>query len=530
MVWAVGLTPGAAAAERATTANAQGLLHQADAAYNAGDREHARRLYRAVLAADPDNSRAVFRLAQLAPPGSAEAVALLRRYLALEPADPWGRMALGDALARSGAVDEGIEQYRRARRQAPAETDVYVGLGRILSGAGRTDELIETYEAWVSQQPRNASAWFELARARQRAQRHPEAADAYAQSLILKKDDRTFGLLEGALAESAFALRPYAGRSEDSDDNVVTRWGLDTDWQFTPRSRLGLHAERADVTDPFTSGTADEFALIARWQPLHVFRLEGLGGIARLAADQPDQDATNHPLWRLRFRWVSPADGPSLELRFAENPLTASPGLVAQPVELTETKAGIELPLAGPFRARARGQLGRLAADSDVNHRSGYQVGPLFRWRPAAEVGLFYGEQSYEHAAAVGYFAPQRVQIIELGTYFEYERLWPVTFALDAGWGQQSVTKFGEETGDWIRTIRLWALVSWELRPGTRLDLELEHSDSPVAGDAVTPTSDWKSNSAILALRFGVWPRSARTFLAERAGRGVAPGPAAARP
>jgi hypothetical protein len=49
-----------------------------------------------------------------------------------------------------------------------------------------------------------------------------------------------------------------------------------------------------------------------------------------------------------------------------------------------------------------------------------------------------------------------------------------------------------------------------------RLDMELEHSDSPVAGTAVAPTSDWSSNSVILSLRFGVWPKSARSFMAER--------------
>ncbi len=82
---------------------AQGLLQRADAAYSSGNRELAKSLYRAVLASDPDNSRAAFQLARLSPPGSAEAVALLRRYVKLEPGDPWGYMTLGDALA-TGAM------------------------------------------------------------------------------------------------------------------------------------------------------------------------------------------------------------------------------------------------------------------------------------------------------------------------------------------------------------------------------------------------------------------------------------------
>lgn len=495
------------------------LLQQADAAYSAGDRERAKRLYRAVLASDPDNSRAAYQLARLAPLGSAEAVALLRRYVKLEPADPWGYMALGDALAKAGAVVEAIEQYGLARRRAPGEADVYTGLGRILRDAGRTDELVETCEEWVSRQPKNATAWFELGRARQRAQRYTEAADAYAESLSIKQDERTLDLLENALAESAPSLRPYFGRSEDSDDNRTTRRGLEAEWQFTERLRLGLHAERADVRDPFTSGTADEFALIAKWQPLSLLKLDAMAGAARLNADQPGLNATNHPLRRLRLRWKSPEEGPAVELRFVQNPLIATPGLVAQPVELTETKGTFELPLSGPFRARARGQSGRLEAATEVNHRSAYQFGPVYRWHPAAEFGVSYGELAYEHPTTAGYFAPRRVQTIELGTYFEYERLWPLTFALDAGAGQQRVARQGEAAGNWIGTSRVWALTSWALKPGVSLDLEVEHYDSPVAGDAVTPTADWRFNSVMLSLRFGVRPETARSFLAERADR-----------
>jgi len=498
-------------------AEAQSLLQQADAAYSADERERAERLYRAVLAYEPNNSRAVYQLARLSPPGSAEAVALLRRYVKLEPGDPWGYMALGDALATAGAVSEALEQYGHARLRAPDESDVYLGLGRILRDTGRTDELIETYEEWVLRQPKNASAWLELGRARQRAQRYPEAARAYAQSLALKPDERTRDRLEGVLAESTFALRPYLGRSDDSDGNRISRWGLNGDWQFTERSRLGLHAERADVRDASTSRTADEFALIANWRPLAVLKLDGLAGIARLDADQPGQKATNHPLRRLRLRWTSPAEGPALELRFAQNPLIATPGLVAQPVELEEIKGGLDLPLTGSFRARARGQRGRLEAATDVNYRTGYQFGPVYRWRPAQEIGVFYSELGYAYPTAAGYFAPQRVQMVELGTYLEYEGLSPLTFALDAGAGQQRVAKQGEAPGDWIGASRLWALVSWTLKPGVRLELELEHYDSPVAGNAVTPTASWSSRSAILSLRFGVRPETARSFLAERA-------------
>jgi hypothetical protein len=211
------------------------------------------------------------------------------------------------------------------------------------------------------------------------------------------------------------------------------------------------------------------------------------------------------------------ADGVATEIRIAQNPLIATPGLVAQPVELAEIKANLDLPVSGPFRARARGQFGVLDAATDVNHRSGYQLGPVYRWRPAAEVGVFYSRLGYEHATAAGYFAPKLAETVEVGTYIEYERLWPLTFALDAGAGRQRVQKQGEDIRDWIATYRLWALIAYAFKPGVSLDLELEHYDSPVAGNAVAPTANWSYNAATLSLRFGVRPQSARSFLTERA-------------
>jgi tetratricopeptide (TPR) repeat protein len=499
----------------AQAAAGQTSLQRADAAYSAGDREKAQSLYRAVLASDPDNSRAIFQLARLLKPGSAESIALLRRYVKLEPRDAWGTMALGDALAKSGAVDEAIEQYAAASRIAPAESDVYVGLGRILRDAGRTDELVANDERWVAAQPKNADAWFELGRARQRAKRHAEAADAYAAAYAIKADKRTEEALDGALAESGPSLRPFFGLSNDTDGNRIKRWGLDAEWQLTPRSRWGLHAERAEVWDPFAAGSVDSLALFAKWQPLSQLRLDALGGVARLTANPANQDRA---LAGLRLRWNRPAEGPAVELRATQNPLLATPGLVALPVELKEVKGGFDLPVEGPFRARARGQAGVLDSAIDVNHRSGYQIGPVYRWRPAAEVGVFYSRLGYEHATTAGYFAPELAETIELGTYIEYEGWAPVTFAVDAGAGQQRVQKFGESVRNWIATYRLWGMVSYAVKPGVSVDLEVEHYDSPIAGNAVAPTANWRYNAALLSLRFGVRPQTTRSFLSERSG------------
>jgi tetratricopeptide (TPR) repeat protein len=428
-------------------------------------------------------------------------------------------MALGDALAKSGDADAGIQQYRIARAKAPAESDVYVGLGRILRDAGRNDDLVANYEEWVFHQPRNAQAWFELGRARQRAKRHAEAADAFAASYALDRNERAGDALDAALAESAFSLKPFFGLAYDTDENRVTRWGLEGEWQVTDRSRIGLHVERNEVKDPFSSGTVDALALLAKWQPSSTLALDGLAGSAQLASPQAGPGEKDRALGGLRVRWNSPAEGPAAELRLAKRPLIATPGLVAEPVELAEAKAGVDLPVAGPFRVRARGQDGVLDSAIDANHRSGYGFGPVYRWRPAMEVGVFYNELGYEHATTAGYFAPERAQTVEVGTYIEYEELAPLTFAVDAGAGQQRVQKFGEDIRGWIATYRLWGLVSYALKPGVSVDLEVEHYDSPVAGNAVAPVANWRYNAALLSLRFGVRTQGTGSYLAERAGR-----------
>ncbi|MDH3673240.1 MAG: tetratricopeptide repeat protein, partial [Gammaproteobacteria bacterium] len=194
----IGLNSAVAAQRVGSQQNSpKALLKQADTAYESGDRERARRLYQQVLERDSFNSRAVYQLGLLAPKGSQEAVTRFRHYTELEPNDPWGYMALGDALARAGAVEKAIAEYSRARRIAPSESDVYVGLGRILHDAGRRDELIENYEAWTAKQPGNAQAWFELGEVRRKARRYQEAAEAYAESLALKENKRSLQRLEG---------------------------------------------------------------------------------------------------------------------------------------------------------------------------------------------------------------------------------------------------------------------------------------------------------------------------------------------
>lgn len=489
------------------------LLRQADEAYQGGDPERARHLYSAVIDADPARSRAVFRLGQLAAPGSGEALRQFGRYAQLEPRDPWGRMALGDALAAAGDVGAALGQYEEARRLAANEPDVQAGTIRILRDAGRIDSLIETYAAFVARQPGSAAAWRDLGAARQRAGQHAEAAVAYAEAYALAPDSNALERVTGALAEAAPSMLAYGGAARDSDENRVERGGFELLLPAGNRARVGLRAERARVRDPASSGTADAYALLGNWRPSYAVRLEGAAGVVRLAP--PAAAADNRALARLRLRWRESLDSPAAELRLVHEPLIATPLLLAQPVQLTEGRVSVDLPMTGTFVGRLAARSGQLSGATQDNRRTGGRAALVYRAKPTWEVLASVGTLSYAHPGSASYFAPRRVAASEIGSYFEINAFWPLTLAVDAGAGRQRVTRHGEAAGDWSGTLRLWASVAWDIRPGVQLALEVEHDNSQIAATAATLTANWRSTSAVLSLRFPLGARSAQELVQE---------------
>src|SRR6266571_1302704 len=113
-------------------------LAAADSALRAGNAAAAAQEYAAVIATDPSNSRAVYRLAELRRDDPAEALRLFRRYVDLEPSDPWGYMAVGDVLATVGRYRDALQWYDDALRLAPDARDAVVGRAHVLAQAGRT--------------------------------------------------------------------------------------------------------------------------------------------------------------------------------------------------------------------------------------------------------------------------------------------------------------------------------------------------------------------------------------------------------
>src|SRR5881628_864317 len=178
-------------------------LARADSAWEAKAESVAAREYAAVLAADPENSHATYRLAELTRNDPAAALRLFQRYVELEPEDPWGYMAVGEALARAGRYGDALRSYDDALRLAPGEPEAVAGRAKV------------------------------LARAR----------------------------------AAAPAVTPLVSGSRDSDGNTTFRIGGSAELAAQGALRLGVEANRDRVTDGVATAGLAQIALRAAWRP-----------------------------------------------------------------------------------------------------------------------------------------------------------------------------------------------------------------------------------------------------------------------
>lgn len=499
-------------------------LARADSAFAAGSTRTAVRRYGAVLAVDPDNSRAVFRLAQLSRGDPAMALQLFQRYVRLEPADPWGYMALGDVLARLGHYDDALRSYDLALRLAPAERDAIVGRARVLARARRTDAAIVAYEQWLATHPTDAETWRELGRERTRAGLPAAAAQAFERAQALSPDGATARLLAVARAAAAPALGPQVSGSHDSDGNTTLRLGGAADLAASGPLRLGVAAGREQVEGDggATTTALTDVALHATWRPRATLQVEAAAGATALEAIT-GASATTTPTGQLRARWRAPGGGPALDLRAQRSVFDASPRLVANRVMRTDFRGIVELPLAPALKLRGIGRTTALSDPTELNHRTALGGMMAFAATPSVELSGQFHEIRFDHPDSVGYFAPQRAQIIEAGAYLEFETAGAGLLAFDIGAGVQRVADWASSTGSpsvgppfagpppaassglgpWRRALSLYSLMVLPLAPGRDLKVELDLEDSPIASAAAT-SGQWRYASAIVSLRWAL--------------------------
>jgi len=298
----------AAAADGTRTVAAQDTsalarrLARADSAFAAGDAGTAAREYAAALAVDSENSHATYRLADLSKRSDpARALELFRRYVALEPSDPWAFIALGDALARSGKYGDALRSYDDALRLAPGERDAVIGRLRVLARAGHTDAAARGYRQWLDANPGDAEAWGELARERLRQGRERDAVEAFERAQALAPDPSVARRLAVARAAAAAAITPLASGTHDSDGNTTLRLGATGELASRGPMRLGVTASRTAIEDGVTTTGRQDLTLGAAWRPGAAWQVQASGGASRLDAAL-GRSATILPTGQLRAR------------------------------------------------------------------------------------------------------------------------------------------------------------------------------------------------------------------------------------
>ena len=454
--------PAAAQAANLTTRH----LGRADSAFTAGDARAAEREYAAVLAADPENSHATYRLAQLHRRDPAVALRLFRRYVALEPSDPWGYMAVAEVLARTGRYDAALRCYDDALRLAPGERDAVVGRARTFARARRTDAAIAAYRGWLASHPTDAEVRRELAAARLAA---------------------------------APTVTPLVGGSRDSDGNATLRLGGAAELRASGPTRLGVRATREQVRDGVTAVGLDELTLRAGARPAGALQIDAEGGATRVEA-VGGAAATLTPTGQLRARWRDPMGGPAVDLRARRNVIDASPLLVTNRVVRTEIGAMVELPVARGLKLRGIGRTAALSSSVDVNHRTTLAGVAAVAVTPSLEVSGQIHQIRYSRPSSAGYFAPRLIQMAQAGSYLELETARSIVLAFDLGVGVQRVAQQGAALGPWRRALRLYSLIAVPLAPGRDLRFELDGDDSGAATESAT-TARWRYVSMQLSLR-----------------------------
>lgn len=200
------------------------LLRQAEAAYDQGALDEARRLCGSLLERRPDESRALCLMAAIAAdaglteeglnwtrraaaadPASAsphfvagrlwqgagrlpEAEASYRRAVELQPAHARAHNNLGSVLQMQGRLEAALIAYRRALDLDPGLPQANQNYASIVRDAGALERAANDYLRHTQANPNDALAFNDLGNTLRELGRHDEALAAYGQALALNPE------------------------------------------------------------------------------------------------------------------------------------------------------------------------------------------------------------------------------------------------------------------------------------------------------------------------------------------------------
>ncbi len=235
-------TPAEFPAPDTVTGGRDGVLARADQAWQAEEYPAATVLYQEIVARDaPVPSVAIFRLATLRAWDNRldEAVALYRRYMAMEPRDNDGRLALSRALAWKGDYSAALAIYDSVLVTNPADRDAVVGRAETLAWSGRFREALLGYQGWLAAHPSDRDASLSYARTLSWSGRLRDAETLYTGLAQTGDADAQAGLARvigrrGDLARSERAWRQII-ETEPNHAEALTGLAQVLRWQGRPK-------------------------------------------------------------------------------------------------------------------------------------------------------------------------------------------------------------------------------------------------------------------------------------------------------
>jgi len=167
-----------------------GLLRQAIAHHQAGQRAQAESVYRQVLALHPNHPDALNLLGVLAiEAGRLEAgISSIRRAISIAANIASYHSNLATALNLSGRPEEAAAAYRTALALSPNDADLHYRLGNVLQFAGQFEQSIESFRVALALRPDFAAAYNDMGNSLKRLGLLTQAAEAYRHCLAVAPD------------------------------------------------------------------------------------------------------------------------------------------------------------------------------------------------------------------------------------------------------------------------------------------------------------------------------------------------------
>jgi hypothetical protein len=337
----------------------------------------------------------------------------------------------------------------------------------------------------------------------ERLRRWPTAARAWTRVIEANPDDgRAAARLAAARARAAPALE-FAGLGVGETDVSTLGFQAGGDVAAGEAARVGGFWQRRRVASFGDVVLTDRFMGQLVAQPTPEVRFQATAGLVRRRADLDGSATVTTPEARVRLRRRFASDRGGLDVRGQYGPVDATPALALDELTRSLVSGVADLPLGTRWRARGLGSLWFMSRpDQDANR--GFRVGGSLGVLAARGIHVTGGwQQSRYRDPGIGYFAPERAELIEGGVEVERER-GIFSVSLDAGAGVQRVQQHGAPMGAWDSALRGWAMLAWALAPGRQFTLEVEAYDSRVTDAVVISTDRWRYASLTAGFRIAL--------------------------